>query len=207
MVLLLTDPEEVKCELLCLYARFHLHLTLMVPVARGIVRDLYDNNFVLLEELWNHLIHFTDQLLDIVYLIRKAQLYKRLPEDTLEYDTIQYKWCALDLLHHQLSTLHTLVCEHIHHSAIPNQLVEALADDLAHKAQQQVEEWGTQLKFDLECIYQLADDVSGAQRSPIGTEGSDIDKEPVAKRTHSMMVIGLLGGRHPANQHPANQLV
>jgi hypothetical protein len=85
-VLLLTDPQEVKRELLCLYARIHPHLMLTVPaVARGIVRDPYDDDF-LLEELRNRLIHFADQLLNIVYLIRKTcKLYKRLPDDTLEY--------------------------------------------------------------------------------------------------------------------------
>jgi hypothetical protein len=81
------DPQEVKHELLFLYARIHLHLTFTVPVARGIVKDLADdnifNNDILHEELQYRLIHFIDQLLDMVYLIRLAcQLYKQLPEHT-----------------------------------------------------------------------------------------------------------------------------
>jgi hypothetical protein len=112
-----TDPIEVKRELLYCYARLHPSLIILILPARYITRDLSDDTIVkddiFIEELHYQLVHFVDQLLTTVYLVRfTCYLYKQLPDNTLDSVAIQDQWCALDLLFHQLGALHQVAQEH-----------------------------------------------------------------------------------------------
>ena len=89
-----TDPIEVKRELLCCYDRLYPSLVLLITPARNIARDLSNDTLVkddiFIEELHYQLVHFVDQLLTTVYLVRfTCYLYKQLPDATLDSVAIQ----------------------------------------------------------------------------------------------------------------------
>jgi hypothetical protein len=158
---------------------------------------VHDNLFV--EGILYQPVDFLDRLLQAIYHIRFiGYLFKQLPTDTLGCIPIQDQWCQLDLLFHQLITLHCSAQQYEGWGVIPNHWLSAFADDLSAKANL-VNQWHTELGFDLEHITKLPPTVSVARAPSPDLAGSGTDMKlptkcvpagdpspaPVGKRTRS----------------------